>query len=130
MGDVDDVPGDILSLDEPGPVREAEALALTDRVEPVPLVPAQHSPGLALHDLPLPLPQVVPDEIAVRDLSQEADPLAVSSVLVRKVDFPSEPPDLGLLKPAEGEEGARDLLLAQAREEVRLVLHGIDPALE
>jgi hypothetical protein len=69
MRDEDEVPGDVLPLDEPGTVRKAQALALSDGVEPVSLVAAEDTSCLELHDLPLPLAQVVAHELAVGDLS-------------------------------------------------------------
>jgi hypothetical protein len=99
-------------------------------MEPVPFVPAENASRREVHDVSLPLAEVVPDELAVRDLPEKADALAVFAVLVRESELSRESADFGLPQLAERKESARHLLLAQPREEVSLVLHRVDPALE
>ena len=77
VGDVDDVPPDVLLDDEPRAAAQSQSFPLADGVEPIAVVLAQHFAGLQLHDLARPASEVTLDEIVVVDFSQETDALAV-----------------------------------------------------
>ena len=82
LRDEHDVPLRVFPADVPRSAAEPQPAPLADRVEPESSVFPNLQPGLDLHDLPGPLPQVLRDELAELDLPEEADPLRVFSVRV------------------------------------------------
>mmetsp|Transcript_12060 Transcript_12060/g.28604 ORF Transcript_12060/g.28604 Transcript_12060/m.28604 type:complete len:267 (+) Transcript_12060:461-1261(+) len=122
---VHDVHVDVLPNDIPRPVREQQARALADGVEPEAPVEAELPPGLLLDDEARPLAEVLPDKLAEPHLAEEADPLAVLPPLSREPRGPRHRPHLGLGERPEGEHRPRELLLAKLSKEVGLVLDGV-----
>src|SRR6185369_17624851 len=100
--------------------------ALSDREAVDTRMPAQRA-ALAVHDRPgavlggrLPL-----HEARVVPVGDEADLLALRLVGGGQAALPGQPPHLGLLEVAHREEGGGELGLAEAEQEVRLVLAAV-----
>ena len=74
--------------------------------------------------------EVVADEIIELDLAEKADPLAVSSLAIWQVVAIRQFPHFMFHEMPDREEAARELLLAEMRQEVGLVFDGIDALVE
>ena len=74
-----------------------------------------------------PVGDIGPEKIPHPHLADEADPLAVLLIRRREAGLPRDPPELGLLQVPDGETGVPQLLLAEQRKEVGLVLIPVRP---
>ena len=137
--DVEDIAREVLARDEPGCVLAADAhaavvleaadadpLALAQRVERQADVLAD-GPAAIVLDRPGRADEVAIEELAERPLADEADAGRVLLSCVRQADLGGDPAYFGLRELADRKQGARQLRLAQAVQEVALVLLPIEP---
>ena len=125
VADVEDVAVDVLPDDEPRAAAEAEALALSDGVEPVALVLSDLTAGLQLDDIANALADEAAHVVVVVDVAEEADALRVLAVGIDEMLALGDLAHLVLHIMADGEEGLGELPVVDLGKEVGLVLHGI-----
>ena len=117
---------DVLAHHKPRAAAEAQALALSDGVEPVSAVLAYLAPGLYLDDGAGTLAKVAADEVAVVDFAQKADALRVFAHGVGHVLAHRYLAYLCFGQVADGEGEVAQLVVGDLCQEVGLVLDGVD----
>ena len=110
------------------PQRDAEALSLADRVGRRAAVLPHPLATVAVEDRPRRLLPAGPlaQRVAVVATRHEADLLAFGLVGRHEIEFAGDRPDLRLCQVTERKTGVLELILAEAVEEVGLVLVGVD----
>ena len=112
MGNRDGVPFPVCFNDVPRAPTKTESSPLADGVKPRAAVGAEYRAGCGLEDLTRLLAEVVVDEIVKGDSAEETNALAVGAVGAGEPVAPSLLAHLRLGQIADGEEGARHLVLA------------------
>jgi len=125
VGDEEDVFLDVLLDGEPGTAAEAEAVALTDGVEPESFVHAYLLACLDVDDQAGVLAEVTADVVVVVYLAEEADALRVFAVGVDEVLALGDAAHLVLGHAADGEDCLLELPGVELGEEVGLILDGV-----
>ena len=118
----------VLADHVPWAAAQAQAETLPDRVKPVSQVCTQALPGGGVDDGPFALSQVELDELAVVDLAEKTDALAVLAVAGRQLVLMRQAADLGLGQVTDREARPMQLRLCHVRQEIRLVLYRIGGA--
>src|SRR3569832_125843 len=104
---------------------DAEALALSERVERQALALADH-PALLVLDRAGLLADVAIEEFAERPLSDEADAGRILLLRVGQADLARDAAHFRLAQFADGEQRLRHLRLVQSMQEVALVLRFVE----
>src|SRR5699024_10854413 len=135
LGDVEEVFGHVLADHVPrlaagaGATADAEPAALTEGVVHDAVVLADPGTFRRAH-FAGPGRNVVRQEVVEVAFADEADAGGVLLGVRAQAGVPGQPPDLGLLQLAHGEQRGAQGLLAQGVQEVTLVLVGVVPAQE
>src|SRR6266516_3706925 len=112
----------VLLHDIPRATRQADALALADRVDPKAAMFGQGPAGLQLDDLTGPFAEVMPNKLGILDLAKKANALAVLAVAIGQVPLARQPPHFALVQVTDGEPQPAQLFLNERAQEVGLVL--------
>src|SRR5947199_8126670 len=120
----------VLLHDVPRAAPQADALALADRVKPIPTMCRQGLPALQFHDFALPFDQVIPDKLGILDLAQKTDSLAVFAVAVGQVPLPRQSSDFAFAQVTDREPQPTQLRLVERAQEIGLVLDRVRRSFE
>ena len=125
LDDVEDVLLHILLHHIPRTATQAKSLALSDGVEPVALVLAEHLARLNVDDIAFLFTQKLTNIVVVVQLTQETDALRVLAAGIHQMLPLSDGAHLFLPHVADGEQRLAQLPVVELCQEVGLVLHGV-----
>src|SRR6185312_702780 len=117
--------GNVLLHHIPRAARQADALALADRIEPEAAMLGEGFSGFQFDDLAGAFAQVMTDEFRVPDLAEKADSLAVFAVAIGQIEFARQPPHVVLPQMTDRKPQSAKLTLIERAKEVGLVFDRI-----